>query len=466
MRKRGIGYRITAGLIVTALLTAGLSILLFYNLTDRAFNEYTKENRIQIGWEVSSLLGETYSQDGWDGIEALVKETFLLRKSRGRRMGMMGHQMGIRMSLSQNDIVVTDLYDTIMVSSTTLEPGSLLPKSLLDLKVPIFANKEHVGYVVVSKPISPNEKSLESVFSSTLSRYSLWVTLFGIAAAVLAGFFTSGQLIKPIKDLSRAVQLFTKGNRDVRIPVKSDDELGSLAADFNQMAEAIKTSEELRKSLTADVAHELRTPLSILRGTLDSIQAGVLEATPDVILSLQDETIRMSRLIKDLSDLSRAEAGNLDLHREIIRPSELKDKFSYLQTETELKGIDFEIDIPDNLPEISVDVVRIIQVISNLLNNALRHTTTGKIQLTAEKADNGVMFSVTDTGTGIKKEDLPLVFERFYREDKSRSRKTGGMGLGLSIAKGIVEAHGGRIWVESKEGQGSIFSFLLPYDCP
>ena len=210
------------------------------------------------------------------------------------------------------------------------------------------------------------------------------------------------------------------------------------------------------------MAHELRTPLSILRAHWfhSGRRSG---GHPDVILSLQDETIRMSRLIKDLSDLSRAEAGNLDLHREIIRPSELKDKFSYLRTEAELKGIDFEIDIPDNLPEISVDVVRIVQVISNLLNNALRHTTTGRIQLTAEKADDGVMFSVSDTGTGIKKEDLPFVFERFYREDKSRSRKTGGMGLGLSIAKGIVEAHGGRIWVESKLGQGSTFSFSLPY---
>ena len=463
MRKRSIGYRITAGLTVTALLTAGLSILLFYNLTDRAFNEYTKENRIQMGWEVGGLLGEAYSQEGWDGVKALVEETFLMGKNRGRRMGMMGHQMGMRMSLSQNDIVVTGLDGIIMASSTYFTPGSSLPKSLWDLKVPMFADQQHVGYVVVSKPISPDEKSLESAFSKTLSRYSVWVALFGIVTAVLAGFLTSGQLIKPIKDLSRAVQLFTKGNRDVRIPVKSDDELGSLAADFNQMAEAIKTGEELRKSLTADVAHELRTPLSILRGTLDSIQAGVLEATPDVILSLQDETIRMSRLIKDLSDLSRAEAGNLNLHREIIRPSELKDKFSYLRTEAELKGIDFEIDIPDNLPEIPVDVVRIVQVISNLLNNALRHTTIGRIQLTAEKADDGVMFSVRDTGTGIKKEDLPFVFERFYREDKSRSRKTGGMGLGLSIAKGIVEAHGGGIWAESKEGQGSIFSFFLPH---
>ena len=141
----------------------------------------------------------------------------------------------------------------------------MLPKSLWDLKVPIFSDKEHVGYLVVWKPISPNEKSLESAFSKTISRYSMWVTLFGIVTAILAGFLTSRQLVKPIKDLSRAVQLFAKGDRNIRIPEKSDDELGSLAADFNAMAQKSKQVKSFVKTLTADVAHELRTPLSILR---------------------------------------------------------------------------------------------------------------------------------------------------------------------------------------------------------
>ena len=239
MRKLGIRYRITIGLVVTALLTAGLSILLFYTLTDKAFNEYIKENRIQLGLEVSDILGEAYAQAEWDGIRTLVEEAFPLGKNHGRRH-MMGRGMGMKMSLAQNDIVATDLDGTIMVSSTSLEPGSLLPKSLWDLKVPIFSDKEHVGYLVVWKPISPNEKSLESAFSKTISRYSMWVTLFGIVTAILAGFLTSRQLVKPIKDLSRAVQLFAKGDRNIRIPEKSDDELGSLAADFNAMAQKSK----------------------------------------------------------------------------------------------------------------------------------------------------------------------------------------------------------------------------------
>jgi two-component system sensor histidine kinase BaeS len=170
----------------------------------------------------------------------------------------------------------------------------------------------------------------------------------------------------------------------------------------------------------------------------------------------------MSRLVKDLSDLSRAEAGNLELNREEISPEELREKFSYFKTEAESRGLEFNINIPSDLPKISVDVVRITQVISNLLNNALRHTARGKIELTAEKSGNGVLFSVKDTGSGIKKEDLPHVFDRFYRAEKSRSRATGGMGLGLAIARSLVETHGGKIWVESEEGKGAEFKFLIP----
>ncbi len=463
MGKWSIGFRVTAGLVLTALLTAGLSIFLFYNLTGRAFSEYTRENRLQLGSEVSELLGQAYTQEGWEGVRALVNDTITRGKGHGRGFGMKGHHMNMRMSLFQNDIVVTDLDGFIITSSTDLQQGDHLPKPLQDLKVPLFSDRRHIGYVVVSKPVSPDEKNLESTFTKTLSRYSIWVAVFGIIAAALAGLITSGQLIKPISNLSKAVKLFTGGNRDVQIPVKSNDELGNLASDFNKMAETIKTSEELRKNLTADVAHELRTPLSILKGTLDSIQTGALKTTPDVILSLQDEVIRMTRLVKDLSDLSRAEAGSLDLHLETIRPYDLKEKFTYMINEAESKGVDFQIDIPDDIPKIPIDVTRILQLVSNLFNNALHHTPTGKIQLIAKNTRDGVLFSMKDTGMGIKKEDLPFVFERFYREDKSRSRKTGGMGLGLSIAKGIVQAHGGRIWVESVEGKGSNFKFLLPH---
>ncbi|MDI3481647.1 MAG: two-component system, OmpR family, sensor histidine kinase BaeS [Tepidanaerobacteraceae bacterium] len=472
MSKKGIGYRITAALVITALLTAVLSILLLFLLTEKAFNDYIKQNRMEQAWEISRMLGDIYDQSGWEGVKSWVEGEQAFRQNHKWQMGNGRMPMGMGFfwgrgmkpltDIIQRQITVTDTAGNIIASSEHVDEKAPIANSLWDIKVPIFSSKYHIGYLIVWTPMRPDERNLEAIFSRTISRYSFLAVFFGLAIALGAGFLISRQLTRPIKKLSDTVRLFTMGERDVRLPVTGDDELGRLTADFNEMADSIKKSEELRKNLTADVAHELRTPLAILRGTLESIQAGVLSPSPEVILSMQDEIIRMSRLIKDLSDLSRAEAGSLELNRQEISPAELKEKFSYFKTEAEFKGIDFIIDIPEDLPKISVDVVRITQVISNLLTNALRHTSSGRIELSARKAKDGVLFCVKDTGCGIKQEDLPHVFDRFYRAEKSRSRATGGMGLGLAIARSLVETHGGKIWVESEEGKGAEFKFIIP----
>jgi len=178
--------------------------------------------------------------------------------------------------------------------------------------------------------------------------------------------------------------------------------------------------------------------------------------------SMKDEIVRMSRITEDLSDLSKAEAEILELKLENVEPRCFKDKFFYFNAKSQSKGLDFIVDIPEGLPPVPMDMVRITQVISNLLDNSLRHTAVGHISLCARAVPEGVEFCVADTGSGIKSADLPYVFERFYREEKSRSRKTGGTGLGLSIAKGYVEAHGGSIWASGEEGKGSRFTFFLP----
>jgi len=471
MKRTGIGYRITAGLVVTALLTAILSVLLLFMLTENAFNTYIKRNRMEQAREISIFLGNVYDQSGWDGVKTWVDGESMIRQR--KRMIVIGRNpidmvpffrgdIKPIIDLNHSQVTVTDTAGNIIASSEKAGTETQISKSLWVSRVPMFSGQTQIGYLIFWTPVRPDESSLEAIFSRTIIRYSFLAVVFGLAIALAAGFLTSRQLTSPIKKLSDTVRLFTRGERNVRLAITGDDELGRLTADFNEMADSIKKGEELRKNLTADVAHELRTPLSILRGTLESVQAGVLSPTPEIILSLQDEIIRMSRLVKDLSDLSRAEAGSLELNRQEISPDELKEKFSYFKTEAEFKGLDFIVDIPSDLPKISVDVVRITQVISNLLTNALRHTTSGKIELAAESSGDGVLFSVKDTGCGIKQEDLPHVFDRFYRAEKSRSRTTGGMGLGLAIARSLVETHGGKIWAESVEGNGAEFKFLIP----
>lgn len=461
MIKGRIGYRVTVGLVVTAILITAISVLIYFGLTQMAFNEYIKENRIQEGHNISQVLSIVYEENGWDGIEYILNEASVTGKH--RRANWQHSNMLPMRTFASRSILVTDDKGNLKASSIRNVSEETL-KKLWNLRVPLLVNDDTVGYVIVWTPIKDNEINLENIFRRTVFRYSFMVGLFSLFLSIIVGSMISRQLIKPIKELSNAVRAFAKGNRDISFKTNSEDELGDLGTDFNFMAEQIKISENQRKNLTADIAHELRTPISIIRGTLESIQMGVLKFTPDVLLSLQDEILRMSRLVRDLSDLSKAELGTLELNKTKIHPSKFKDSFLYFKNEADLRGIQFLIDIPEELPEIIVDEMRIIQVITNLLNNSLRYTKEGKIELIAKKSDGGVEFLIKDTGNGIKKEDIPYIFERFYRTEKSRSREFGGTGLGLSIAKGIVEAHKGRIWAESDGKTGTIFGFFIPID--
>ncbi|TYP58818.1 sensor histidine kinase [Thermosediminibacter litoriperuensis] len=460
MRKRGIGFRVTASLVAVSLLTSALSILFFYSLTRKAFNDYVRKNRTQLVLQVSRIVGDVYDQSGWAGVQSLLEDISYMRRMHGPHMGMRPGSMGGMglIFLLQNDIIVTDASGRIVAST----PGFNGQVRTASITAPVYSEGEIVGFVTVRSPLRPAERSLEFVFYRTLSSYSLFSVAFGLGLALIIGALVSRRLTEPVRQLSAAVRRFSGGERDVQITLKTGDELADLAEDFNAMAESIRKSEELRRNLTADIAHELRTPIAIIQGTLESIQEGMLEPSPALMLSLQEEVSRMTRLIKDLSDLSLAETGKLELNRTRIFPAELAGKFIHFKTKAEAKGVRFDINLPRNLPAVYADPTRLVQIITNLLANALQHTSSGSIELSAEKAEGGVVFRVKDTGGGIKKEDLPYIFERFYRAEKSRSRRTGGMGLGLAITRGLVEAHGGRIWVESREGEGSVFSFFIP----
>jgi len=220
----------------------------------------------------------------------------------------------------------------------------------------------------------------------------------------------------------------------------------------------------LRRNMVADVAHELRTPLSNLRGYLEAIRDGVKKPDVDTIRSLSEEATLLSRLVNDLQELSLAEAGELKLNCQVGDITELiKQTVPVVQSQAAAKGVSVSVDLPGKLPKMDIDSHRISQVLYNLLENAVAHTNQGdSITVAARQQDNQVQISVVDTGEGIPAEDLANIFERFYRVDKSRARATGGSGLGLTIAKRMVEAHGGKIEVESEPGKGSSFTFTLP----
>jgi signal transduction histidine kinase len=290
------------------------------------------------------------------------------------------------------------------------------------------------------------------------------------ASAVVVSLFITRQIISPIQALSKASQRIAAGNYNERVKLivknpEKVDELGQLAQDFNRMAENLEQTEALRRQLIGDVSHELRTPLTTIKGSMEALIDGVLPAEPETFEQIYQEADRLQRLVNDLQELSRVEAGALRLELQPLKLAEiLKAATIRLERQYAEKGVRLEMDLTPNLPEVQVDADRLSQVLFNLGGNALQYTPTGgQVTISARRKGDEVQVRVKDTGIGIAAEHLSYVFDRFYRADRSRARVSGGSGIGLTIAKHLVEAHGGRIWVESPgEGKGSSFSFTLP----
>jgi len=300
--------------------------------------------------------------------------------------------------------------------------------------------------------------------STSINRSLLLGGLVAIAIALILTFILSRRITSPIGVLARAARRLGRGDLSQRVQLQGEGEVAALAQAFDSMAADLEHAEQLRRNMVADVAHELRTPLSNIQGYLEAIRDGVVKPDAATIRSLSEETALLSRLVNELQELSLAEAGELKLVYQAEDITKLiKQAVTSWQPQLTAKGISLSLDLPDNLPLVNIDWQRVNQVLHNLLENAVAHTHKGgTINVAAITQGNWVVISVSDTGEGIPAEDLPHIFERFYRVDKSRARATGGSGLGLTIAKRLVEAHGGTITAQSELGKGSRFSFTLP----
>ena len=304
----------------------------------------------------------------------------------------------------------------------------------------------------------------EAAFAGALNRGLIGGAAGCAGAAFLLTLIFSRRIFGPVEALTRAARAMARGDRSVRVDVRSGDEVGELGSAFNAMSEAVATSEGLRRRLVGDVAHELRTPLTNIRAQLEAIQDGLSEPGRPAIDSLHEEAMLLSRLIDELQDLAVAEAGEmrLDLTAVPLRPAAASAAAAF-EARARAAGVAIRVAVPEELPPVSADRRRVAQVLRNLLSNALAHTPGGgEIVLEARPVRAGAEVTVRDSGCGIAAGDLPFVFDRFYRADLSRSRETGGTGLGLPIARQIVLAHGGSIWVESEPQRGSRFIFRLP----
>ncbi len=303
-------------------------------------------------------------------------------------------------------------------------------------------------------------------FRASFNEALMYAALAAMVVAVLLSVYLSGTVIAPLRAMSLATQRIADGRYDERVQVRGEDELAQLAMRFNQMAEKLNQVESMRRRLIGDVSHELRTPLTAIKGSMEGLMDGVLPATQETYQQIHAEADRLNRLVDDLQELSRVEARAypLDL-RPVEVPALVRTVTKRLAPQAESKRISLDLDLAPDLPRVLADEDRLVQVLTNLTGNALQYTPEGgRVIITARRTNNEIKISVQDTGIGIPSEHLPHIFDRFYRVDKSRSRRTGGgSGIGLTIARALVEAHGGRLWAESAgEGQGSTFTFTIP----
>ena len=307
-------------------------------------------------------------------------------------------------------------------------------------------------------------------FETAWNRSTFWSVIVGTTAAGGLSYWVSRRIVQPLTQIEQITQKFASGQLDERLPPSEIPEINQLAHSFNRMAVSLEDVEHRRRDLVSDLTHELRTPLTVLRGYLEELAEARIEPTPAVYQRLAKETRRLERLIHDLQELSKAEAGYLPIKVEPanLRPllESLVEKFADQLLED---GPELRLECPAQLPTVLVDIDRVEQVLVNLLGNALTYTESGSITVRAWAETEGakaipprLWIAVTDTGIGVAPQDLPHVFERFWRAEKSRNQHTGGTGIGLAISQRLIELQGGQIEVESELGVGSTFRFYLP----
>jgi two-component system, OmpR family, sensor histidine kinase BaeS len=444
---RSLMVKLTFAFVLVGLTGAILVAVLVSIRTRSDFNRFLLE-RDQSA--LVTALGNYYAAQGsWEGVGDMLARTPSLD------------------SYSHRSVLV-DANGRIVLGNPSYPIGQAAPSSVVDAGIPVQVNSQTVGILLVNAPgLRPVATGPPSPDVAFLERVT-WATAIsaGVAAliALVLGMLLARTLTRPLSELTAATQAMARGALGQRVMVRSRDEIGELATAFNQMSADLGRASQLRKQMTADLAHDLRTPLSILRGYTEGLQDGRLRGAAHLYTIMHGEVEHLQRLVEDLRVLSLADAGELPLNRRLVDPAALLERtgLAYI-VQAEQEGLVLRVEAPEALPSVAVDTDRMTQVLNNLVSNALRYTAQGEIILGAAADDTHVRLTVRDTGSGIAPEDLPFVFERFYRADKARQRsESDTSGLGLAIAKALVEAHDGTISVESTLDQGTIFTITLP----
>jgi signal transduction histidine kinase len=453
MKDLSIRLKFILAFLASSLIAIGLVAAFFGIVTNRTFQTLIVEEQKD---DLKDLILNYYEAQG--NLAGIAK---VLNQPPFNPSG--GHQAPMDQTALPGNYVLTLPDGRILYNATPQPLGTFLLKPELENADVIEIDEKPIAYLVFIDPIArPNPR--EQAFINQTNSALFCASLGAVILSIGLGLVFTNSLLKPLARLNTGIKNMKKGNLSQAVKVSSQDELGQVIITFNQMSKALAEASEQRKQMTADIAHELRSPLTVISGYLEAIQDGSLSASPDRINIIKNEVNQLNRLIEDLRTLALADAGELKI---LKTPINIESFFDHLQSSLGLIARKKQIELifkkeGDNV-QIKGDERRLVQALTNLINNALRYTPeNGQISVTAKMEKDHTLIFIKDTGSGIPTEHIDKIFERFYRADPARQTHQGETGLGLSIVQSIVKAHGGTISVQSKEGQGTIFAIRLP----
>ena len=403
--------------------------------------------------DLASNLESYYQNNGnWKGGQSIINSTHTGTQGMG---GMMNQRL-----------LLADATGAVVLDTRGSNAGSKLSQSERAIAIPLRVDGKTVGYLYASGGVGINTAGQQAL----LSRLNRGVLVAGLVAGGLGLILALGlayTLLRPVRDLTLASQKLADGDLSQRVSIHGKDELATLGNAFNRMADSLQSAEESRRLMTADIAHELRTPLAVQRANLEALQDGVYPLTVENLTPVIEQNHLLTHLVEDLQTLALADAGQIELQRTPTDLVSLVERVvERFQPQAALHQVRLTLSPPATAVEpISVDPVRVEQMLTNLLSNALRYTPLdGQIDVAMTQLTKLVRLTVHDSGPGIPGDALPFIFERFYRADKSRSRMEGGSGLGLAIARNLARAHGGDITATNHTSGGALFTLTLPCD--
>lgn len=463
MINKSLYWKIALAFVLVAFITAAL-VAVFIRAT--SVDRLTQLVTDQQSEALTTILADYYQTNGsWDG---LLKNWPVIQQNYsvgGMGMGPGGPGQGEHMGNERRSLYgLADAEGRVIIPVGNFKDvGQQLTRRQILAGTSIEVAGKQVG-VLLTTNVLPVYNMAETLFLQRTNRALLLATLGAMVVALLIGLFLARTLTQPLRALTQAAQKITHGQLDQQVEVNSDDEIGELGLAFNQMSREVARVNQQRRQMTADIAHDLRTPLTVISGYVESMRDGVLQPTQQRLELIYSEIGRLQRLVTDLRMLSQVDAGELRLEPQLVDPQAILDHTAeFFQHRASQQEVTLHVQAEDGLTAIRLDEARFMQIMDNLVSNALRYTPAGgSIILGARRQANGIEFSVSDTGSGIEPDDLPWIFDRFQRGDKSRHSDGNESGLGLAIVKALTEAHGGKVSAESVVGKGATIRFWLP----